>query len=121
MMRRFELLRHKDISGVSGTGLVAEGVLFTDGTAAIRWHGDRPSTVVWSDIDHAIAIHGHGGNTEFRWIDEVPGQWLSYKGRPSYVDHRTTEVAWHSSRTCTRSWCGATPEDATRPAAGGGA
>lgn len=70
MIRRFELIRHKDVSGVSGTGLVAEGSLFTDGTVVIRWYGDKPSTVVWSDIDHVIAVHGHGGNTEFRWCDE---------------------------------------------------
>src|SRR4051794_16547249 len=34
---RFELHRDQDISGVSGVGVVAEGVAFTDGTVALRW------------------------------------------------------------------------------------
>lgn len=45
---------------------------------------------------------------------ELVGQWLHYEGNPSRIDHRTGKVFWHSSRTCTTSWCGATPEDATR-------
>lgn len=69
-VKRFQLLRHHDVSGVSGTGVVAEGVQFTDGTVVIRWYGEHPSTVVWASIMAAIAIHGHSGNTEVVWIDE---------------------------------------------------
>lgn len=68
-MRRFELHRDQDVSGVSGTGVVAEGVRFTDGTTAVRWHGERPSTVVWECIEDAEAIHGHSGATRFVWLD----------------------------------------------------
>jgi hypothetical protein len=49
--------------------VVAEGVEFADGTIAIRWAGPRPSTVVWERIEHAEAIHGHGGATRFVWLD----------------------------------------------------
>lgn len=69
-MKRFQLLRHTDISGVSGTGVVAEGIQFTDGTVVVRWYGDNPSTVVWASIMAAVAIHGHNGSTEVVWIDE---------------------------------------------------
>ena len=31
-MRNFNLIRHIDVSGLSGTGVVAEGVVFSDGT-----------------------------------------------------------------------------------------
>jgi len=68
-MRRFHLVRHVDLTGVSGTGVVAEGCEFSDGAVAIRWRGNRPSTAVWRDINDAMFIHGHGGATQFVWID----------------------------------------------------
>ena len=70
--RRFRLYRHKDPSGVSGTGWVAEGVQFTDGAVALRWPGEHPCTVPWDSIDRIIAVHGHGGLTEVRWLDGEP-------------------------------------------------
>lgn len=68
-MRTFELHRDTDVSGVSGTGVVAEGVVFTDGTTVIRWHGQRASTVTWQSVEDAIAVHGHGGATRLAWLD----------------------------------------------------
>lgn len=66
----FELHRDRDISGISGTGVVADGVEFPDGTVVIRWRGDRGSTVVWDDIRDPEAIHGHGGATRIVWLDD---------------------------------------------------
>ena len=67
-MKVFHLFRHEDISGVSGTGVVAEGVQFTDGKVAIRWlSGDHHSTVFWDDLESVLAIHGHDGKTELVW------------------------------------------------------
>lgn len=68
-MRRFRLLRSYDVSGVSGTGTVAVGVEFGDGVVVIRWLGEHPSTVVWEDVDAAMAVHGHNGSTEIVWVD----------------------------------------------------
>lgn len=68
--RRFKLHRDVDVSGVSGTGLVAEGVAFSDGTAVIHWvAGEHRSTVVWPDVAGVEAIHGHGGATRIVWVD----------------------------------------------------
>lgn len=67
--RRFFLYRHTDVSGVSGTGVVAEGAEWTDGTASLRWRGEWPSTVAWDDIGLITGAHGHQGATELRWID----------------------------------------------------
>jgi hypothetical protein len=68
--RRFELVRHRDVSGVSGTGVVAEGIEWSDGTVALRWGGHYPTTTVWQDgIDALLAIHGHNGATVIRWLD----------------------------------------------------
>lgn len=69
MMRRFQLHRDVDVSGVSGTGVVADGVVFPDGTVALRWRGARSSTVVWGSIDDVEAVHGHGGATRLAWVD----------------------------------------------------
>lgn len=71
-MKRFVLRREVDVSGISGTGLVAEGVQFSDGTCVIRWCGERASTVVWPSLDDVIAIHGHGGATQIEWVGD-PG------------------------------------------------
>lgn len=67
--RRFVLQREHDVSGVSGTGPVAFGVAFPDGTVAIRWRGQHASTVVWATLADAVAVHGHGGATRIEWID----------------------------------------------------
>ncbi|MFG3154252.1 hypothetical protein ACGF7W_19660 [Streptomyces sp. NPDC048219] len=68
----FHLQRDRDVSGVSGTGRVAHGVRWPDGTVTLRWVGDRPSTVHWDQLEDAIAIHGHGGATRLVWTDPQP-------------------------------------------------
>ncbi|WP_237773040.1 hypothetical protein [Streptomyces luteocolor] len=69
--RPFHLQRDHDVSGVSGTGIVAHGVLWPDGTASVRWAGPRPSIVFWDSIDDALAVHGHGGHTRLVFADEA--------------------------------------------------
>lgn len=67
--RTFELVRYRDPSGVSGTGVVAEGCEFTDGSVVLRWRGDNPATAVWPNLNAVLAVHGHGGATQVRWIE----------------------------------------------------
>jgi hypothetical protein len=65
------LWRTSDISGISGTGLVAEGVQFSDGVCAVRWCiGEHRATSLWENLDDLIAIHGHCGATDFVFIDQ---------------------------------------------------
>ncbi len=64
-MRRFEMYRFEDVSGVSGEEVVAEGVEFTDGKVVIRWLGDHASTVEWDKLSDAEWVHGHNGKTRF--------------------------------------------------------
>lgn len=68
-MRRFQLHRVEDVTGVSGTGIVAEGVQFSDGSVAMKWLSEKPSTVMHDSIDNVQAIHGHGGSTKIFWLD----------------------------------------------------
>lgn len=69
--RRFVLKRHADVTGVSGIGIVAEGVEFSDGTVALRWTSAWPTSVVFHDkgIEAVEAIHGHNGATEIAYLD----------------------------------------------------
>lgn len=72
-MRRFELIRNEDVSGVSGTGVVADGVLFDDGLVALHWGGTNPTvTTHINGIGSVDTIHGHQGLTVVRWIDDEP-------------------------------------------------
>lgn len=71
-MRLFLLHRIEDETGVSGTGDVAEGVQFTDGSCALRWLTATTSTAIYSSIEDLVVIHGHGGRTVVRWLDEQP-------------------------------------------------
>lgn len=77
-MRRFSIIRDQDVTGVSGTGLVAEGCQFSDGTCVVRWRpvapekarkGLAPTTVVHADIASVETLHGHNGATRVEWLD----------------------------------------------------
>jgi len=69
-MRLFYLDRVKDVSGVSGTGRVAEGVVFDDNSAVLRWLTKLASTAVYSNMEHLIQIHSHGGDTKITYADD---------------------------------------------------
>ena len=70
-MRRFELHRDEDETGISGTGVVAEGIEFSDGMVVVRWKSDWPTSVVFHDrgVESVLALHGHGGKTRLVWVD----------------------------------------------------
>ncbi|MFE4658128.1 hypothetical protein ACFRFJ_15765 [Streptomyces hydrogenans] len=66
--RPFVLVRDIDVSGVSGTGIVANGIEFPDGHAAIHWTGSRwPTTTPHSCMESVTDIHSHGGATRVVW------------------------------------------------------
>lgn len=68
-MRRFELHRFQDATGISGTGVVAQGVQFDDGTCAMRWLSTHRSTALYETARDVQLIHGHGGLTRLVWVD----------------------------------------------------
>ncbi len=63
-MKLFYLQRDIDESGVSGTGIVAEGVEFSDGRVCMRWLTSTASTGFYDSIDQLELIHGHNGKTK---------------------------------------------------------
>jgi hypothetical protein len=71
--RAFLLVRHRDPSGVSGTGVVAEGTEWSDGSACVRWPGEHASMTFWETGVAAIeAVHGHNGATEVLFVPGAP-------------------------------------------------
>lgn len=68
-MRRFNLVRSEDASGVSGTGFVAQGVEFDDGTVTMRWLTATASTALYASVADVVTIHGHEGRTVVEFID----------------------------------------------------
>ena len=58
-MRSFSMRREFDVSGVSGTGVVLEGVLFSTGVVVVHWLTPPPrgSISVWDSIEQFLAIH----------------------------------------------------------------
>jgi hypothetical protein len=69
-MRRFRLDRHEDVTGVSGTGCVALGCEFNDGTTVIRWLGKTRTTTIHDSLESVRAVHCHQGRTTIRWEDK---------------------------------------------------
>lgn len=68
-MKTFWLKRHVDISGVSGTGYVAQGCIFDTGKCALVWLTDKSSVAIYDSIDDLHEIHGHEGATEIEYRD----------------------------------------------------
>lgn len=72
LQRRFQLHRKADPTGVSGTGIVAEGCLFSNNECVVKWLSKRSSTTLYNNISDVEAIHGHEGNTQIVWLDDEP-------------------------------------------------
>jgi hypothetical protein len=77
-LRRFLLVRNEDVSGVSGTGVIADGTLHAstgqatvvfrireDAGPGVRSHYSYPE-----GMDTVEKIHGYDGLTQVVWIDE---------------------------------------------------
>lgn len=75
-MQLFNMVRLVDVSGSSGTGVVAQGVVFDDGVTIMRWLTKKRSTAIFKSLDEAKEIHGHGGNTVFEYTKQTKGDKL---------------------------------------------
>ncbi len=70
-MRRFQLQRDIDPTGVSGTGIVAEGVEFANGKVTMTWLTSVSSIAIYKSMEDVETIHSHGGNSSIVWVDEI--------------------------------------------------
>lgn len=70
-MRTFHLHRTEDVSGVSGTGVVAEGTIYSNTKVVISWLTVHKSMAIYDSLAEMEAIHGHDARTKIVWDDEA--------------------------------------------------
>lgn len=68
-LRRIYLQRDEDVSGVSGVGIVAYGVVFPDDSVVLRWDTVVRSTVMYDNLTDCEKIVGHGGKTRIVFME----------------------------------------------------
>lgn len=69
-LQSFYLLREVDASGVSGTGIVAMGVILPSGKCVLEWTSFHTSVAVYNNIQDVELIHGHGDKTKVVLIEQ---------------------------------------------------
>lgn len=69
MVTHFQLYRETDISGVSGTGIVADGTVFENGWVALSFKSDYHGVNIYADLETVEKVHGHGGMTKIVLLD----------------------------------------------------
>lgn len=90
-MYRFMLVRNTDVSGVSGTGVVAEGVIFSNGVCMLQWRGEINSRVSYDTPGDMMKVHGHGGATKLLLLDEVEALQII---QPGEVEPKWSALRW---------------------------
>jgi len=66
-MKQFELVRIEDVSGISGTGIIAEGIQFSNGVCVLNWLTEHSSLGIYQSADELCAIHCHEGKSYIKW------------------------------------------------------
>jgi hypothetical protein len=70
-MQEFYLEREEDISGTSGTGIVARGIVLPSGKCVLEWTSFHTSIAIYSNLHDIEAIHGHGGKTKVVLVQQT--------------------------------------------------
>jgi hypothetical protein len=81
-----------------------EGVVYTDGTVALRWRTEYRSTSVWESFEAFYRVHGHPEyGTYLEWPDgvapvarDMPGMTTRVRGGDTpagHAGHRVREAA----------------------------
>ncbi len=73
--RRFVLERGTDPTGISGTGIVAAGVVWPSGKVTFEWRAPDCSLTTHMDLAAVTRIHCHNGATVIRWLDPPAVTW----------------------------------------------
>ena len=64
VLRKFHLMRIQDATGISGTGIVAVGVMFPSGVCIMEWTTPIKSVGSYNSVADLEALHGHNGMTK---------------------------------------------------------
>ena len=68
-LQQFYLHRKTDVSGISGTGVIAHGVILPSGSVVMEWVTTHGSIAIYKSINEIQAVHGHNGQTEIIYVD----------------------------------------------------
>lgn len=63
VIKEFYLNRVEDETGISGTGVVARGVILPSGAVVLEWQTFHSSICLYKNIGDVEQIHGHNGKT----------------------------------------------------------
>lgn len=65
---QFCLFREEDVSGTSGKGIVAYGVVLPSGKAVLEWVTRLQSVAIYESLEVLEQVHSHEGRTQIRLI-----------------------------------------------------
>lgn len=71
-LRRFHFVRTEDPSGVSGTGVVGEGVELSNGKVVHSWISNMGTVSIYDNMKTFVLVHGHDGKGTIEWLDPDP-------------------------------------------------
>lgn len=66
-MRIFYLERTEDETGISGTGRVVEGIIWTSGKVSMQWLVKPYGRNDYDSLQDMIDVHGHSGKTVIKF------------------------------------------------------
>lgn len=89
-IKHFYLKRNEDESGVSGTGVVARGVVLPSGHCVMEWLTFTSSIAIYKNIGDVQEIHGHNGKTEIILGDPDSEQQKTSKRRTGGNSNRNS-------------------------------
>jgi hypothetical protein len=80
-IQHFYLKRNEDVSGKSGVGVVARGVILPSGHAVMEWLTFTSSIGIYKSLNDLIDIHSHEGKTEIVMGDPPKKRGPKTKGK----------------------------------------
>lgn len=87
--KEFYLLRIEDESGISGTGVVARGMIFPSGKVVLEWQTFHTSICIYQNINDVESIHSHGGKTKIVYNNPKAVVVTKYKTIPKDKPKKT--------------------------------
>lgn len=90
--RRFQLIRSEDETGISGTGIVGEGCMMSNGRVSYTWLSENPTLSWYDNIQAVVQIHGHKGKTRIHWLDPDAFDVEGMRAKIAELEARIREV-----------------------------
>ena len=70
----FRINRKVDVSGVSGTGVVAFGTVYPNGKVTLCWNTKFNSVAVYDSMEDVVEIHCHGDSSSIEVVNVIKNE-----------------------------------------------